>query len=990
MLPFDQLSWEDFERIQWRIMRDIEGLRNAQIYGERGQRQHGLDVVALAPDESGVALQSKRYKQFGPAELDAAVEKFESTSRPFDVDRLIIGVSREVKTTKVIDRLAELRSEVLPLKLEIWDKRELSRLLREAPAIVIEFFGMPTAEAFCLPFVLDPISVPTIDAVAVREALARTPEETTGAAELFRLADQASENPIRALELVEAGQAKLRDAGFSAHATQHENKRSHLLVALGRADEAARQILDDFWIALDHGLTTTAQVSAQRLHEILGGLDTSYKHVVETAIDLYMNPLAQLPEPESLLNGDHSDQIRLAVLAGETALSNDNQSWLEHANQIMISLADDVSGDQVFRTRLRLLIAETTGAWSQVLGDARKLKLGHGLGGLVTARYARHCAVNERFEEADALWDEAAGNGSLAKAWPEASKWIFSRRAFRTRWRPFTSDELLPLQTSLRGMGPARPIIVVSDSAYQESLESLGAHKLRSAAISAQRALRDAVATSDWAAEHQARRVLAEILNQSEEPELAAHHLTRSGSVALIKQLGETHPNYFIDVSADLNISNYWTVGTAFQLLAVQADLVPDNLINKIVTKIQCEITDSESGGMVDLRVDTTSRYGGAVKALSRIANRLSADQAEFVLAHFEKQPPVKPNYYRYHDEDEATTVAHIVLTQPTLVQRALRHLSRLLARAESARNSTTARAVDSHIGIARQYLEPLSAEGNSWAREVIASHDPLSTPPDIAEDALKRLTSPLIHEDGVFTTGTSAIRDSTLVLGMSSKQLEPALTVLINRAHDPYIGSSDRNDYLLAASNIAGVLDKVHREKHFGNAMRAATSLSPSKQDEEEDQFKHPLGALRISKPDDDSRDRAVFLAARLATNDDHRAKVKNQVFTLMGTGRRDSDYWLTRAFQELGEALKEDLGFLVSQGWGLRSLAGILWAEYGGQEQIGVRLSVDADVRVRRALAGALAKSDRKNYQARVREQLANDSCYSVRNILAGNITN
>lgn len=60
LLPFGEMPWEEFERIQWRILRDVEGLRLAQIYGERGQSQFGLDVVALVPDGSGVALQRTR------------------------------------------------------------------------------------------------------------------------------------------------------------------------------------------------------------------------------------------------------------------------------------------------------------------------------------------------------------------------------------------------------------------------------------------------------------------------------------------------------------------------------------------------------------------------------------------------------------------------------------------------------------------------------------------------------------------------------------------------------------------------------------------------------------------------------------------------------------------------------------------------------------------------------------------------------------------
>jgi hypothetical protein len=69
LLPFRALSWEDFERLQWRVMRDVEGLRHAQLYGDRGQAQLGLDIVALAPDSAGVALQSKQYKRFGAADL---------------------------------------------------------------------------------------------------------------------------------------------------------------------------------------------------------------------------------------------------------------------------------------------------------------------------------------------------------------------------------------------------------------------------------------------------------------------------------------------------------------------------------------------------------------------------------------------------------------------------------------------------------------------------------------------------------------------------------------------------------------------------------------------------------------------------------------------------------------------------------------------------------------------------------------------------------
>ena len=158
LLPLEVLTWPDFESLQWRILRDVEGLRHAQIYGDPGQAQLGLDIVAMAADDSGVALQSKRVKQFGPEKFTAAVDAFRETTRPFDVSRFILGVSREVRTTQALDRFKalqrELRKELEPVEFELWDKRELSYKLKGAPEIVIEYFGNDIAKIFCDSFIM--------------------------------------------------------------------------------------------------------------------------------------------------------------------------------------------------------------------------------------------------------------------------------------------------------------------------------------------------------------------------------------------------------------------------------------------------------------------------------------------------------------------------------------------------------------------------------------------------------------------------------------------------------------------------------------------------------------------------------------------------------------------------------------------------------------------------------------------------------------------
>lgn len=982
MLPFNDLSWEDFERLQWRIMRDVEGLRHAQLYGDRGQTQFGLDIVALSPNGSGVALQSKKYKRFGAAELKAAVKKFRSTDRPFAVERLIIGVARTVRSTGAIEELSEQRKTLHPIVLEMWDAQELSYLLRGRPEIVIEFFGQPTAEAFCLPFKLDIAVVPPAEVVAIREAIARTPEISTDAQQFFDKAAETSD-PSEALALIEAGQARLRDAGFHPHAAQHDKERIHFLAKLGRADEAARHVLDEFWAALDQGLSATAQITQSRLNELSklapdNEQVTLCRSVAKVAIDLYVNPLACVPETDKLRIGRPIDQVRLALLAGETALANDDQKWLSDAVPTLAELSGISSIDRVLRTRLRLLLAEATADWSELLTDAQRLNLGHDLLGLVTARYARDCALHQRFEEADLAWDEASGSASLARQWGEASTWIFSRRAFRARWNPFTSNELLPLQTAIRSMGTSVPLIPLADGAYEDALAALSDQRLRPAAISAQRALRDAVTASDWAGEERARRALAAILIEADEPALAGRHLVRAGATKAVEALGKSLPFDFIDVLDDLDAPNYWTVGTSYRLIASQADLVPDDLVGALSQHLINELSAAETGSKPDLRGFATSRYNNAIKAMAGIANRLGATHADEVLSHFEKQPPVEEHHYRYHDEDEAVVVARIAVTHLAIADRAVRHLVALLGRSQGARKSVTLDAIDRNRTLAHDALTALIEAGNHWAREMLSFTDPQDLDYTIAAEALAKLTTPLKHTKGVYSVGTNAIGDSLLVRHLPSDAIDTAVSELLLRADDPHIGSSDRSDYLIAAANLSAQVSEPKRGEYFEAVIRLATAPTPSEYDKLNERFTHKLGGVRMNEMVHGSRGQALFLAAALAADADQREQVRRLAYSLLG---EQSDYWPTRALQRLGDAVKDDLAFLASQqGWAIRSLAAILWVEHTVPAHLGGRLAVDPDVRVRRALAETLAQHPESSHPA-VREQLATDPAYSVR---------
>ncbi|WP_458115675.1 hypothetical protein [Arthrobacter sp. D2-10] len=300
-----------------------------------------------------------------------------------------------------------------------------------------------------------------------------------------------------------------------------------------------------------------------------------------------------------------------------------------------------------------------------------------------------------------------------------------------------------------------------------------------------------------------------------------------------------------------------------------------------------------------------------------------------------------------------------------------------MLGRSQVARKSITLEAIDENRPLAHETLTSLADAGNNWASETLSLDEPEELDPDVTAEALARLTTPLVHTKGVYSVGTNAIGDSLLVRHLPTDAVDQAMGELLDRADDPHLGSSDRGEYLVAAANLSAHTDASKRPKFFETAVRLATSPTPSDHDKLNEQFTHKLGAVRMNGKSHDSRGQAAFLAATLADDDIQRANVRRLAYSLLG---EESDYWPTRALQHLGDAVRDDLAFLAGQGWAIRSLAATLWVKFPHPEHLGNRLSIDPDVRVRRALARALTQQPETAHST-VRSQLATDPAYSVR---------
>ncbi len=76
LLPFHALHPEMVERVVAEVVAWRRDNRGAYFYGRRGQKQHGLDVVARENDARTSLYQVKRYQQVTPTQLRDAVEEY--------------------------------------------------------------------------------------------------------------------------------------------------------------------------------------------------------------------------------------------------------------------------------------------------------------------------------------------------------------------------------------------------------------------------------------------------------------------------------------------------------------------------------------------------------------------------------------------------------------------------------------------------------------------------------------------------------------------------------------------------------------------------------------------------------------------------------------------------------------------------------------------------------------------------------------------------
>jgi energy-coupling factor transporter ATP-binding protein EcfA2 len=143
LLPFESLSWENFERLGHRLI-SLEGdVEYCARYGSQGDAQEGIDIFARLADGRYHCVQAKRHRLFGAAKLRKAVDTFLAGDWAVRASHFTIMVQaplRSIKVQEAVEKLAERLSKLGIVFVAIGGP-DLTDRIRPYPTLIDDFFG---------------------------------------------------------------------------------------------------------------------------------------------------------------------------------------------------------------------------------------------------------------------------------------------------------------------------------------------------------------------------------------------------------------------------------------------------------------------------------------------------------------------------------------------------------------------------------------------------------------------------------------------------------------------------------------------------------------------------------------------------------------------------------------------------------------------------------------------------------------------------------
>lgn len=146
-----------FQRVAAEAYSHEPNVDRCSIYGYRGQKQHGIDLIAYCRNGYEIELiQCRRYSVFGVSELEQAIDDFVTGGSRWKnekVRRFVIVTSADVSDRHLHDAFLDEQKKFRTRNIvfDLWGDAELCSKLRPHRAAVQEIYGGDGADRICGP-----------------------------------------------------------------------------------------------------------------------------------------------------------------------------------------------------------------------------------------------------------------------------------------------------------------------------------------------------------------------------------------------------------------------------------------------------------------------------------------------------------------------------------------------------------------------------------------------------------------------------------------------------------------------------------------------------------------------------------------------------------------------------------------------------------------------------------------------------------------------
>ncbi len=874
LLNTADLEWESVEHLVAWLARRVERCEETWLYGERGQNQHGIDVVGVTGSTAAV-FQAKRLKRFTKRDLQQAVERYARGKRPFGASRLVVVTTHDANRTEISDTLVALRREHPDLKIELWNRERLSNLLRPHPDIVTAFFGAATTQLFC-PAPAAPAVTPTdANQGPDAQALLRGPVAHLGLDADLTAADQAREDdPAQAAVAYGRIAQHLEQTLYRPHARALRARQAAALHAAGDHDAAVRVDMARMARDLVEGRAFDARATLIRLAKQQVEADDALIRTVNTlgclaefefehrvTLDHVAEHLdAQLPEDPSVLQA--------ATLFAEHALAERRAELVTQRIHPLKAIASTGVIPDLDNSRLLACLADvdTTGASWRDLNRAARHTYPLPVRGLLAARRARFLASEGDWRGAVDGYYDAVELALAARTHQDAGEWLAAQRLVLSRSAdtPTERKKILDLHEFEQVLRQANrdSILPTAADTRASALFDLAREKFHDARQSLLQYRRRAAALGSWSHQYEAEQLLARLHLKVGDTTMAMSYLMNSAAASNAKAVRGFMPDLPDQALQwpppdDLATRPMWERTCAFSIAERTADVLTDVTASAWLDAALQEVT-----GPATRTAGTPTPVDAAWGTIAKLAFAATTAQAQQAasLAGNPAAPPVHFTVARAR----AWALATISETHDALAPAAVKHLAQAVLN-ESILIGTVVSQGEQlfrrHPHAVAETCAGPAREGNLDAlRLLLLAGAQTALCQEVITDRLSRSPGDVRDRPELGPAELVLLGEGVL----PNKVLAPWAPRLAAQVQEPSREGEQR--WVLDAMTVAAcALPKEQRQPFVDLAFKAAHGELAVSQDEELTRD-HPLDRFRMLTGPSMLRQQALVAAAQLA----------------------------------------------------------------------------------------------------------------------------